>query len=95
MTSFFTESIVEQAAIEWISELGYSIKFGPDIAVDGTHPERSSYGEVILVNRLRNAVAKINPKVPAAALEDAVRKVTAQQFPGVVASNHVFQKDAN
>lgn len=34
MTSF-TESIIEQAAIDWLKELGYEYAFGPEIAFDG------------------------------------------------------------
>ncbi len=39
----FTESHVEQAALDWFQKLGYSHAFGPDLAVDGSHPERASY----------------------------------------------------
>ena len=88
----FTESIVEQAALDWLSELGYSIKLGPDIAVDGMYPERSSYDQVILIDRLRNALLKINPKVPLATLDDAIRKLTTQQSPSLFMSNHIFQR---
>ena len=30
----FTESIIEQAAIDWLKYLGYSYAFGPEIAFD-------------------------------------------------------------
>ena len=44
-------------------DLGYSISFGPDIAPDGEYPERQSYKEVVLINRLKIAIAKINPNI--------------------------------
>ena len=31
----FTESTIEQAAIDWLKELGYGYAFGPEIAFDG------------------------------------------------------------
>lgn len=88
----FTESTVEQATLDWLFELEYSIKFGPDIAVDGLNPERSSYEQIVLRDRLQNALQKINPNVPSAAIDDALRKLTNQQSPGLYASNHEFHK---
>jgi hypothetical protein len=38
----FTESTIEQAAIDWLKDLGYSYAFGPEIAFDGEAPERGS-----------------------------------------------------
>lgn len=31
----FTESTIEQAAIDWFNGLGYDYAFGPDLAFDG------------------------------------------------------------
>ncbi|KPQ40923.1 MAG: type I restriction-modification system restriction subunit [Candidatus Methanoperedens nitroreducens] len=59
-----TESEVETAALEIISEMGYKILYGPDIAPDGISPERKSYSDVVLVKRLRDAVNRINPDIP-------------------------------
>ena len=53
MTGF--ESVVEEAAIEYLVELGYDYIHGPDIAPDGTSPERSTYGDVVLAERLKAA----------------------------------------
>lgn len=52
----FTESVVEQAALAWFENLGYTVKAGPDIAPDGSTPERGTYTEVILHDRLRQAL---------------------------------------
>ena len=48
-----TESHVEEAALSWLEELGYEVLHGPDISPDGTSPERHSYGDVVLEERLR------------------------------------------
>jgi type I restriction enzyme R subunit len=48
-----TESAVEEAVLEWFEGLGYAVAHGPDIAVDGSKAERSSYADVLLVGRLR------------------------------------------
>ncbi len=61
----YIESDLEEAILEWFEEdLGYSVAFGLDIAFDGEHPERQSYKDVVLVDRLRSAVAQINSGIP-------------------------------
>ena len=69
------ESVVEQAALAWLEGLDWSIAHGPDIAPDGFGAEREDYGEVVLVQRLRDGLARLNPKLPEAALQDAFRQV--------------------
>jgi len=60
----FAESHVEEAALEWLSGLGYAIAHGPDISPDGSTPERVSYDQVLLVTRLQGALERINPHLP-------------------------------
>lgn len=60
--------------------LGYEYAHGPEIAPDGASPERADYGQVVLVDRLRRALERINPDVPAEAIEDALRKEGGKYF---------------
>ena len=83
-TLAITESIVEEAAIDWLRGLGYQYLPGPDIACDGPYPERGSYADVLLEERLRSALAALNPDIPAEALEDAFRKVTRPDSPSLI-----------
>ena len=69
----FTESIIEQAAIDWLKDLGYSYAFGPEIASDGEAPERGDYQETLLMGRLQDAIARINANIPSQACEEALR----------------------
>jgi len=69
------ESTVEAAALEWFEELGYRIAYGPDLAPGEPKAERDSFGETVLVGRLRDAIRRLNPAMPAEAHEDALRKV--------------------
>ena len=48
----------------------------PEIAPGEAAAERDDYGEVVLERRLRAALARLNPALPAEALEDAFRKLT-------------------
>ena len=59
------DSHVEEAALSWLGELGYSIVHGPDIAPGEPAAERDSFGNVVLVRRLQQAIASLNVKIPA------------------------------
>lgn len=85
----FTESIVEEAALDWLARLGYAVLHGPDIADGGAAAERvgSGYRDVILDRRLRSALARINPDLPAEALEDAHRKLARLDAPSLIERN--------
>ena len=58
------ESIVEDAALEWFGELGYTVGHGPHLAPGEPAAERDSFGEVVLVGRLREAIRRLNPAIP-------------------------------
>ena len=70
----FTEEELEQAALEWLQEKGYAVLFGPDIAPDGSIPERRDYSDVVLLDRLRDALGLINPHLPSEAIEGLYAK---------------------
>ena len=44
-----------------------------ELAPGGKTPERASYREVLLVDRLRRTIRKLNPDIPQAAVEDTCR----------------------
>lgn len=83
----FSESTVEDAALDWLRDLGYTILHGPELAPGEPAAERETYGDVVLDGRLRAALVRLNPKVPAAALEDAFARLTAIELPSVVERN--------
>jgi type I restriction enzyme R subunit len=85
-----TESVVEDACLEWFSQLGYTIINGPTVAPGEPDEERARYEDVILIGRFRDALARLNPDVPAEAIEEAFRKVTQISSPSAVDANHEF-----
>ncbi|MFA7438096.1 type I restriction endonuclease subunit R [Castellaniella sp.] len=87
-----TEDQLEQEALGWLAEVGYSVHYGPDIAHDGPDPQRDSYSQVILAQRLRAAIARLNPGLPPAALEDAFKQVENLGVPIQLAANRAFHK---
>jgi len=84
--------MLEEATIEILTELGYEYKFGPDIAYDGETPERKDYKEVILENRVKDALFRINKEIPRAALEDTYRQIITFNSPSLIENNHYFHK---
>ncbi|HMV38467.1 MAG TPA: type I restriction endonuclease subunit R [Plasticicumulans sp.] len=74
--SAFTESVVEQAALAWLEAAGWQVRNGAEIAPGEPGAERDDYGQVVLAQRLRDALARLNPALPAEALDDAFRKLT-------------------
>ena len=88
----FTESIVEEATLCWFAELGYGVLSGPDIAPGEMGAERVTYADVALVGRLRSALGRINPHLPADALEDACRTLTRPDHPSLLENNRRFHR---
>jgi type I restriction enzyme R subunit len=86
-----SEDEIEQIAINYFINLGYTHLLGPDISPDGEHPERK-YNEVVLVTRLRDAIDKLNPDIPNEAKEDALKKVLRAESPNLLINNETFHK---
>jgi type I restriction enzyme R subunit len=88
MTGTFTESVVEDAALEWLGELGQDFAHGPTIAPEEPNAEHDSYDTVILEASFRDALARLNSDVRAEALDETFRKVDLISSPVVVDANH-------
>ncbi len=88
----FSESHLEITALEWLEHLGYAIKSGPEIAPDGLFAERSDYSQVVLEQRLRDALARLNPTLPVEALNDAYRKLNHPEGSTLESRNHAFHR---
>ena len=85
-----SEADVEQAALDWLQAIGWTVRYGPEIAPETPDAERSGYDQVVLERRLRDALAEFNPGLPVAALEDAFRKLTRPEGATLEARNRVF-----
>ena len=86
------ESTVEEASISWFKELGYSYLYGLDIAPDGEAPERKLWSDVVLADRFRSALSKINSHLSESTLEDVFRQIVKQSNPSAEECNFAFQK---
>jgi len=88
------ESEVEEAALEWLSELGYAVVQGPAIAAGEPAAERSdpTYRDVLLEGRLSAALERLNPHLPAVALEEALRKLKRVDAPSLIERNRAAHR---
>ena len=63
-----TEDQLEQEALGWLTDVGYTHLYGPDIAFDGSCSDRAICLQVVLPFRLREAINRLNPDIPIATL---------------------------
>ncbi|ASJ23805.1 type I restriction endonuclease subunit R [Laribacter hongkongensis] len=90
--AFLSEAAVEQALLDQLRALDYSIEREEDIGPDGHRPERESHDEVVLKKRFGDAVARLNPGLPLEARQDAIRKVTQSELPSLLEENRRLHK---
>ena len=84
------ESDVEQVAMEWLDNLGWETAYGPDIAPGTPGAERNNYAQVVLEQRLRDALDRLNPDLDDEALDTALRRITNPDGPTLDARNRSF-----
>jgi len=90
--TIFTESVVEEAALDWSRALGYTVVAGPDMAPAPGREARGSYEEVIFPASLRAALRRLNPELPPEAFDDAFRKLTRADTSTLTANNHAIHR---
>ncbi|CAK0749800.1 type I restriction enzyme, R subunit [Gammaproteobacteria bacterium] len=86
------ESDIESFAIALLERQGYQYIYGPSIAPDSDTPERTSFEDVLFLEKLKTAVARINPTVPADAREDAIKQIQRLISPELIANNEAFHR---
>jgi len=87
-----TESAIEKFAIELLEKSGYHYIYAPSIAPDSETPERESFEDVLLLERLQAAVGRINPSIPSDIREDAIKQIQRLNSPELIANNEAFHR---
>lgn len=91
-TTKITESEIEKFAIELLECKGYQYIYAPDITPDSDTPERDRFEDVLLLERLRKAVGRINPGISVDSREDAIRQVRRLNSPELISNNEAFHR---
>ncbi len=87
-----TEDQLEQETLSWLQDVGYTHVHGAVMAPDGQTPERANYRQVLLIARLRAAIDRLNPGVPTATREDALKQVLDLGHPALLSANRYFHR---
>lgn len=100
-----TEDQLEQLAIQWFQDTGWSYVHGAVIAPESqpsprpspsgrgrNTSEREDFRAVVLKRRLAEAVRRLNPKLPESAGEEVVHVVTKPEHPSLMQSNRAFHR---
>lgn len=88
----FTESIIEEAALDWLRELGYTVISGEDARPAESAALRASYSDVLLPDVLYSALVRLNPLLPVEAIDDAIRKLTHPEGATLVHRNRAVHR---
>ena len=91
MKNSITENEIEEIAIQYLVGLGYEYISGIDISPDGDIPERQ-YNDVVLQNRLRIAIDRLNPTLNYEAKDAAFRKLLRFESTDALISNETVHK---
>lgn len=91
MTALF-ESDVEKLTLSWFQDLGWTVKHGQEIVPSESASERNSYSIVVLEQRLKDALVRLNPSLPSEALQDAFRKITNPEGADLITRNRSFHR---
>ncbi len=92
MTNKITESAIEKFTIELLEKQGYEYIYGPTIAPDSDLPERQSFEDVLLLERVKKAMDRINPTIPSDALEDALKQIQRLSSSELISNNEAFHR---
>jgi len=86
------EDQLEQLALTWFQDAGWEYCYGPDIAPDGAAPERADYKQVVLAERLLDALRRLNPHIPETVLDEVAHRVGKLHEPSLIQSNRIFHE---
>ncbi len=92
MTNKITESTIEKFTVQLLEKQGYHYIYAPDIDPESKTPERGSFEDVLLMERLQNAVGRINPSIPADIREDAIKQIQRLNSPEIITNNEDFHR---
>ncbi|HAI29878.1 MULTISPECIES: type I restriction endonuclease subunit R [unclassified Thalassospira] len=85
--AYLSEAEVEAILLEHFMALGYARLSDGTAGPDGNAPERAAYSDVLLQDRLKQAIDRLNPDIPDDARHDALTKIIAVEMPSLVAEN--------
>jgi type I restriction enzyme R subunit len=86
------DALVEQPALEWLTQVGWQHVHGRDLAPDAPGAERKLWSDVVLTDRLREAVTRINPELPRDAVQRACEIALTGTSPSLIEDHRDFHE---
>jgi type I restriction enzyme R subunit len=92
MSKITEEAFENEIVLPIFRELGYPVLYGPEIVPDGINPERENYEQVILTERLRASLKRINPDLSNDIIQESIGQLLRTESPDLLLNNHTFHK---
>ena len=86
-----TEEDLENQCLEWFEGLGYQTLHGSKIEPTGSSPERKTLQDIVIEQRVRDAIKLINPHLPEVAINDSIQKLLSYTA-NIYTSNHMIHR---
>lgn len=86
------DTYAERPALEWLDDEGWTVLHGSVIAPDSSTAERKAWSDMVLLDRLRGAVADLNPELTSAAVDQVVAEVRRTASPDVIQDHEAFHE---
>jgi type I restriction enzyme R subunit len=86
------DSLVEQPALELLRDAGWEHVHGSELAAEEPGAERTRWSDVVLPDRLRSAVERINPQLPPETVQRVCEIAMASASPAVIEDHRDFHE---
>lgn len=74
----FNENDLELVALRWLKEVGYTSVSAKELEDSGMS-KRKDYKQVVLIDRLKEALVTINPELSMAVIDEAIKTITVHK----------------
>jgi len=81
------ENHLEEASLEWLQAHGYEVLTGDDVSPGGAHEGRSKFSEVVLADRLRAAIQRLNSDLSCDEVDQAVALLAGYSSQSLIDAN--------
>ena len=90
--SYTSEDQIEEYNLELLRGLEYGYKNGYVLEPKGTEPERQSFNDVLLKDRLTQVISRINPHIPDENRQQAQRELQNITSSDLISNNETFHR---
>ena len=86
------DALAEQPALEWLTAAGWTPIHGSELDAERPGAERKLWSDVVLVERLRGAVGRLNPDLPREAIEAVCDRALSSTSPVLIEDHRAFHE---